>query len=115
MTKKWKTIRCSQSVFDRLDAISKILNRNKSAFLEELFTELFESCNHLRNGNVMYTSVMGKVILNWYGKSTVLVGTFPPPNLEQESKVPAIVKIIPEKKAKPIISKFPAKVKNDGN
>ena len=99
MTKKWKTIRCSQSVFDRLDFISKVLNRNKSAFLEELFTELFDLFNEFESANIMYTSHSGKLIINAYGKSIVSVGMRP--------VEPEIAEI--EEKAKPIISKFPCK------
>ena len=98
--KKWKTIRCSQIVFDRLDAISKILNRKKSAFLDELFVELWESCNHLQDGNVMYTGNMGQLILNFYGKSNVIVGQRPVCKelAEKEASAQIITKIIPQKK-----------------
>ena len=100
MTKKWKTIRCSQSVFDRLDFISKVLNRKKSAFLDELFIQFFDIFSEFESANIMYTSERQKLIINAYGKSNLIVGTYTAPTAKQESKVPAIVKIIPETKVK---------------
>ena len=99
LRKRFKSLNVEEKSFDYLSFISDRLNMKKSVVLRLLLDELFDLFSEYRKGscNIFFDSTRGQLILTVTGDSILEVGTYPAPNLEQESRVKPIVKIIPVK------------------
>ena len=104
--KRFRTVNLEERSFSELSFICDRLSSRKSVFLKNLISQLFDVFSEYKKGscNMFYDSVRGKIIITVTGNSYIECG--------MRGVEPEIAEI--EKNAEPIISKFPAKVKNDG-
>jgi hypothetical protein len=94
MRKGWKNLTIREETHDKVRFLSDVLGKKYSTFVSELIDELFECASDLKpngTGYIMLTGARGKLIVNIFGRSHLISGSFTMPTTASDAECDKLV------------------------